>query len=70
MTRNKLTELIKRHQVVAFFVLTFAISWGLWIPIFAACIQRQDTFVGTLLIFGAYTPALVGIAITRIIDTD
>jgi len=26
---NKLIEWIKRHQVAAFFIITFAITWGL-----------------------------------------
>ena len=68
MTRNKLTELIKRHQVVAFFVLTFAISWGLWIPILPLIYSGKQPLLTPLLIFGAYMPAVVGIVITRIID--
>ena len=68
MTRNKLTELIKRHQVVAFFVLTFAISWGLWIPFLPLVYSGKQPLLAPLLIFGAYMPAFVGIAITRIID--
>ena len=68
MTRNKLTELIKRHQVVAFFVLTFAISWVLWIPFLPLVYSGKQPQLAPLLIFGAYMPAFVGIAITRIID--
>jgi len=68
MTRNKLTELIKRHQVVAFFVLTFAISWGLWIPFLPLVYSGKQPLLAPLLIFGAYMPAFAGIAITRIID--
>jgi hypothetical protein len=26
---NKLTDWIKRHQVAAFFIIAFAITWGL-----------------------------------------
>ena len=29
---NKLTEWIKQRQVAAFFVLTYAVSWVLWLP--------------------------------------
>ena len=65
---NKLTELIKRHQVVAFFVLTFAISWGLWIPFLPLIYSGKQPLLAPLLIFAAYMPALAGIAITRIID--
>ena len=65
---NKLTELIKRHQVVAFFVLTFAISWGLWIPILPLIYSGKQPLLTPLLIFGAYMPAVVGIVIARIID--
>ena len=63
-----MTELIKRHQVVAFFVLTFAISWGLWIPFLPLIYSGKQPLLAPLLIFGAYMPAVVGIVITRIID--
>jgi len=69
MTMNKLTELIKRHQVVAFFVLVFAISWGLWIPSLPLIYSGKMQFLAPLLIYGAFAPGLVGIIITRIIDT-
>ena len=66
---NKLTELIKRHQVVAFFVLVFAISWGLWIPSLPFIFSGKMPFLTPLLVYGAFAPGLVGIIITRIIDT-
>ncbi|MCP4372210.1 MAG: hypothetical protein GY797_29440, partial [Deltaproteobacteria bacterium] len=66
---NKLTELIKHHQVVAFFVLVFAISWGLWIPSLPFIYSGKMQFLAPLLIYGAFAPGLVGIIITRIIDT-
>jgi hypothetical protein len=28
-TMSKLTDMINRHQLIAFFILTFAITWGL-----------------------------------------
>jgi len=67
-TINKLTELIRRHQVVAFFVLTFAISWGLWIPFLPLIYSGKQPLLTPLLIFAAYMPAVAGITITRIID--
>ena len=65
---SKLTDLIIRHQVVAFFVLTFAISWGLWIPFLPLVFSVTQTLLAPLVIYGAFGPALAGIAVTRIID--
>ena len=66
---HKLTDLIKRHPVISFFVLVFAISWGLWIPSLPFIFSGKMPFLTPLLVYGAFAPGLVGIIITRIIDT-
>src|SRR3712207_6143800 len=39
---------VRRHQLIAFFVLTFAISWMLWISLAAAALPITTT-VGAVL---------------------
>lgn len=67
-TINTVTEIIKRHQVVAFFVLTFAISWGLWIPFLPLVFSGQQPLLTPLVIFAAFGPAMAGMVVTSIID--
>jgi membrane protease YdiL (CAAX protease family) len=60
----------KRHSLAIFFVLTFAISWPLWI-LSALSLQGQLPFsfpatLGGLL--GAWAPGLVGIFVTLWLD--
>ncbi|MFZ2095070.1 MAG: CPBP family intramembrane glutamic endopeptidase [Anaerolineales bacterium] len=64
---GKLTEMIKRHQIIAFFILTFAITWGLGFSYSAS--QVKGIFllypVASLATCG---PALAGIIITVVIS--
>jgi len=66
---NKLTHWIKSHQVIAFFILTFAITWGLGFSYSAA--QIKGIFwlypVASLATCG---PALAGIIITAVTSTQ
>ncbi len=66
---NKLTDWIKQHQIVAFFAITFAISWGLWIPFTDALINRGADFLFPLLVIATCGPALAAIIVTAISNT-
>jgi hypothetical protein len=64
---NKLTVWIKRHQVAAFFLLAFAITWGALIPAMAMSSETRVLF--HVLVFylgriGVYGPVLAGIIVT------
>lgn len=65
----KLIEWIKHHQVAAFFVITFAITWGLgfcW-----SGIIQHNRFLLLLLAFVATCgPGLAGILISAVVNTQ
>jgi membrane protease YdiL (CAAX protease family) len=66
---NKLTHWIQSHQVIAFFILTFAITWGLGFSYGA--VMRQGQFVLAPLVFVATCgPALAGIIISAVSNTQ
>ena len=60
---NNMTKFIKRHQLIAYFVLTFAFSWGLWIPFQPLVLAGHDV-LAPLISLGIFGPALVGIRLS------
>lgn len=65
----RLTDWIRRHQVGAFFIITFAISWGLGFSWDA--VQNQNQYLLLPLAFiAACSPGLAGIIISAIINTQ
>jgi membrane protease YdiL (CAAX protease family) len=62
---NRLTEWIENHQVVAFFMIAFAITWGLGFSYDA--VQNKGIYLLAPLVFVATCgPALAGIIITAV----
>jgi membrane protease YdiL (CAAX protease family) len=59
-----LTSWIRHHQVTAFFTLTYALSWGLWLPWMLTRIELLELF-GFIALF---VPALACIAIARVVE--
>ncbi len=66
---NRLTDWIKRHQIVAFFVITFAITWGLGFS-YDAVIKRSQFLLAPLSFLATCGPALTGILITAVANTE
>jgi membrane protease YdiL (CAAX protease family) len=64
---EKLVEWIKQHQVATFFVLTFVISWGLWLPFVPIVFGRGIVVFAPLFMAGIFGPALAGMTISRIV---
>jgi membrane protease YdiL (CAAX protease family) len=64
----KLTGWIKRHQIVAFFTITFAISWGLGFS-YRAVYQGQILLI-PLAFVATCGPALGGIIISAVSNTQ
>lgn len=63
---NNLTEFIRRHQLIAYFVLTYAFSWALWIPLQQLVLDGQD-ILRPLISLGIFGPALVGIGLSALL---
>ncbi|HOU13310.1 MAG TPA: CPBP family glutamic-type intramembrane protease [Anaerolineae bacterium] len=66
---NKLSAWIKGHQVTAFFILTFAITWGLGFS-YDAVIRKGNFLLAPLVFVATCGPALAGITITTITHTQ
>ena len=66
---TKLTGWIKRHQIAAFFTLTFAISWGLGFS-WGAVLKRDQALLLPLAFITACGPGLAGIIISAVINTQ
>jgi membrane protease YdiL (CAAX protease family) len=62
---NHLTEYIKRHQLITYFVLTYAFMWTLVILFQPLYLKGQKT-VAPLLSLGIYAPALVSIGLSAL----
>jgi uncharacterized protein len=60
-------SLVKRHPLIAFFLLAFALSWIFWLPL----VFLRDTIPATqglvLLILGSSVPSLLAIVLTAIV---
>jgi len=61
---NRISGIIKEHQLISFFVLTYLTTWLLLLPFFLT--GDEQTF-GILGLVGIFCPALVNILISRII---
>lgn len=62
---NKLKEWIKQHQLIAFFILTYLITWLLMAPYL---LTGGNELFGILIIVGIFGPALTNIIISRIVE--
>jgi membrane protease YdiL (CAAX protease family) len=65
---NKVTGWIKRHQIVAFFIITFAITWGLGFSYNA--VYKGQILLIPLAFVATCGPALAGIIITAVSNTQ
>jgi membrane protease YdiL (CAAX protease family) len=66
---NHFVDWIKHHQIAAFFILTFAITWGLGFSYGA--VYQQNQYLWLPLVFAATCgPALAGIMVTAITNAQ
>jgi membrane protease YdiL (CAAX protease family) len=60
-------SLVRRHPLITFFVLTYALSWVLWLPL----VVLRDTFPAApglvLVLLGSAVPSLLAIVLTAIV---
>jgi membrane protease YdiL (CAAX protease family) len=65
---NKITKWIKQHQVAAFYILAFAITWGLGFS-YGAVVKRSQHRLSPLVSLASCGPALAGMIIATVINT-
>ncbi len=64
---SSLSSVVKRHPIITFFVLTYALAWILWLPL----VVLRDAIPATqglvLVLLGSSVPSLLAIVLTTII---
>ncbi len=63
--KEKLTDIVKRHPLPAFFALTFAFSWGLWL-IFQPIYLSGKVAAAPFIMLGIFGPALAAITLSAL----
>jgi len=66
---KKIIAWIKRHQVVTFFIIAFAITWGLGFS-YGAVMKKGQFLLAPLVFTAICGPALAGIIITALTNTQ
>jgi uncharacterized protein len=64
-----LADWIRRHQIAAFFIITFAITWGLGFS-YDAVLNKGKVFLFPLVAVATCGPGLAGIIVTAITNTQ
>ena len=62
--RPSAAAVVRRHQLPAFLVLTFAISWTLWLGLAAASLPITTTTGAVLNAFAIAGPSLAALVLT------
>jgi membrane protease YdiL (CAAX protease family) len=65
-TMKKSTDWIGHHRVAAFFALTYALSWGLWLPWMLTGLEVMEVLV----FVGLFAPALACIVVARAVEPE
>ena len=66
---KKLIDWIKRHQIIAFFIIAFAITWGLGFS-YGAVLNKGVFLLAPLVFIATCGPALAGIIVTAITNSQ
>jgi len=66
---NMITNWIKCHQIVAFFIIAFAITWGLGFS-YGALLNKGIYLLAPVAFIATCGPALAGIIISAVINTQ
>src|SRR5512136_348894 len=64
---TNLTEYLKRHQLIAYFVLTYGITWALLISLTPLFLHGRK-ILAPLISLGIFAPALVGIGLSALLE--
>jgi membrane protease YdiL (CAAX protease family) len=63
---TNLTAYLKRHQLIAYFVLTYGFSWVLWISFQQLVLDGRNSLM-PFISLGVFAPALVGIGLSALL---
>ena len=66
---NRILGWVKSHQIVAFFAITFTITWGLGFS-YGAVINREQFLMAPLFFVATCGPAVASIIVSTIINTE
>jgi len=66
---DKVRAFVKRYQIISFFLLTYLITWGFWIPFIGPATRGTSTFAEIFATWGIFGPAFAGIIITQLITS-
>src|SRR5512136_589432 len=66
---NKIVNWIRMHQVIVFFILTFAITWGLGFS-YEAVLNKGIFLLAPFVFIALCGPALAGIIVTAMTNTQ
>ena len=64
--RTGLSQLVMRHPLAAFLVLTYGLSWALWIPLDIFRDATSGPFTSIALLIGSNVPSVVAIVLTAV----
>jgi hypothetical protein len=65
---TRLIERVRRHPVVAYFVLAYAVSWSVWIPMALANVRVRQGDPWPTHVFGLVGPAVAAVVMTAVLD--
>lgn len=65
--KSRLSSLIQQHALASFFVLAYAISWTLWIPLVVSGDDSPTGLGFVLLLLGSLVPSSVAIVLVAVL---
>ena len=66
-TRSRLSSLIKQHPLASFFLLAYAISWLLWLPLVVSGDNSPSGPGFVLLLLGSLVPSTIAILLVAVL---
>jgi uncharacterized protein len=64
--RTGLSEVVKRHPLAAFLVLTYGLTWALWIPLDIFRDATSGPYTSIAILIGSNIPSAVAIVLTAV----